>query len=148
MLYIRFEAAEADEHGRRTGIFGLANGLARSGALSPEDWTWWRSNNDWLDDAYPDPGKADPMLFDKSVHPHATCWFKDTAVHLLDRVPGYLALLERYKVSWREVRSTVPGVVLYEDADQIVVTPSVTARTSSVVEGVARPIVAEELTAA
>lgn len=123
MLYIRFESAVADEHGRRIGIFALANRLARSGALSPEDWAWWRANNDWLDAAYPDPGQVDPTLFDKSVHPHATCWFKDTATHLLDRVPGTLALLDSYEVGWVEARSTDPGVVLYEDADQVVVTP-------------------------
>ncbi|WP_020521487.1 hypothetical protein [Catelliglobosispora koreensis] len=120
-MYIRFEATEANEHGRRVGIFGLANGLARSGKLSAEDWKWWRANNDWLDAAYADPGKVDATLFDKSVNPHVTCWFKDSAGHLLERVPGYLALLDRYDVAWVEVRSSDPGVVLYEDDVQIVV---------------------------
>jgi len=38
-------------------------------------------------------------------------------------VPGYLALLERYGIAWRERRSADPGLVRYADADQVVVTP-------------------------
>lgn len=123
MLYIRFESATLNSRGTYTGIFGLANGLARSGQLSPADWTWWRANNDWFDAVYADPAATDPTVFDKSVHPIASCWFKSSASHLLARVPGYLALLDRYGVSWVERRSLNPGKIIYEDAVQVVVTP-------------------------
>lgn len=43
--------------------------------------------------------------------------------HLLGRVPGYLALLDRYGVAWAERRSNKPGHVLYEEAVQVVVAP-------------------------
>ena len=112
-----------NSRGGHTGIFGLANGLARSGQLSPSDWAWWRSNNDWLDAAYPDPALIDPALFGPATHAVATCWFKGTADHLLSRVPGYLALLDRYGVPWAARRSNDPGHVLYEDAVQVVVAP-------------------------
>ena len=46
-----------------------------------------------------------------------------SAEHLLCRVPGYLALLERYGIGWRERRSADPGVIRYADDDQVVVTP-------------------------
>jgi hypothetical protein len=88
VLYIRYESPTPNSRGTYTGIFGLANGLARSGRLSPTDWSWWRTNNDWLDAAYPDPATVDPTLFDKTKNPIVTCWFKDTAAHLLDRVDG------------------------------------------------------------
>jgi hypothetical protein len=123
MRYVRFESAVATERGSHAGIFGLANGLARSGRLSAQDWAWWRAANDWFDAAYRDPASVDPTLFDRARYPYATCWFRDSAEHLLCRVPGYLALLERYSIGWRERRSADPGLIRYRDEVQIVVTP-------------------------
>lgn len=124
MTYLRYEADRAAPGKHPTGVFGLANGLARSGRLTPEDRAFWRAGNDWFDAAYPDPGVVDPTLFDKAVHPVTSCWFEESAAaHLLVRVPGYLALLDRYGVGWVERRSADPGVVLYRDDVQIVVRP-------------------------
>ena len=65
------------------------------------------------------------------------CWFKLTATHLLERVPGYLALLDRYGVAWVERRSDAPGRVLYEDEVQIVVAvPAAASRTARASQGV------------
>jgi hypothetical protein len=47
----------------------------------------------------------------------------NSAGHLLDRVPGYLDLLDRHGVAFSERRSTDPGPILYEDAVQILVVP-------------------------
>lgn len=124
MVYVRFESAVPNRHGTYTGIFGLANGLARSGRLTPEEWAWWRSNNDWFAAAYTDPATVDPSLFDRSVHPVVTCWFRDAAGHLLERVPGYLRLLDRYGIAWQERRSHDPGTILYEDDVQVLVVPT------------------------
>ena len=118
--YIRVEAAVDNSRGIRTGIFGLANGLAHSKALSDEEWSWWRANNDWYNDAYANPASIDANLFN---NPTATCWFKASALHLLDRVPGYLALLDRHSVAWAELRSQNPGQIIYDDDVQIVVIP-------------------------
>ncbi|MEU7479947.1 hypothetical protein AB0A63_28415 [Lentzea sp. NPDC042327] len=124
MTYIRFEASEAAPGKSPTGIFGLANGLARAGRLTPEDWAFWRAGNDWYDAAYPDPGAVDPSLFDKTLNPVVSCWFRLTAAsHLLARVPGYLDLLDRYGIGWVERRSEDPGVILYADEVQVVVRP-------------------------
>ncbi|MCS7475405.1 hypothetical protein ACFFQW_15580 [Umezawaea endophytica] len=124
MTFIRYEAEQASPGKTPTGIFGLANGLARSGRLTPEDRAFWRAGNDWYDAAYQDPGAVDPALFDKTVNPVVSCWFRESAAaHLLARVPAYLALLDRYGVGWVERRSHDPGVVLYADDVQIVVRP-------------------------
>ena len=120
-FYVRYESAVPNNRGGHTGIFGLANGLARSGRLHPGDWTWWRASNDWLNAAYIDPATVDPTLFDRTINPIATCWFNSTATHVLDRVPGYLALLDRYDTPWRMARSENPGPRLYEDDVQVVV---------------------------
>lgn len=66
------------------------------------------------------PGSVDANLF---LNPTATCWFKESAQNLLDRVPGYLNLLDRYSPAWAERRSQNPGQILYEDDLQVVVIP-------------------------
>jgi hypothetical protein len=110
----------------------MANGLARSDRLSRDDLVWWRTNNDWFDTAYTDPSTIDPTIFDKSIHPHTSCWFKESARRLLDRVPGYLALLDRYGVAWVEQRCHDSGNIIYEDFDQVVVTPHEPTREQSI----------------
>jgi hypothetical protein len=121
--YVRFESAVPNGRGAYPGVFGLVNGLARSGRLSAAEWTWWRAANAWYDAAYPDPALVDPTLFDRARHPGLTCWFADSAEHLLCRVPGYLSLLDRYGLGWRERRSADPGLVRYRDDVQIAVIP-------------------------
>ena len=108
-----------NSRGAYIGIFGLANGLARSGRLGPSDWSWWQSSNDWFDAAYPDPATVDPTLFDRTRNPIVTCWFKDTAT----RVDGYLALLQRHDIGCGRRQTSDPGRVLYDDAVQVVVAP-------------------------
>jgi len=127
VIYIRYESATPNAHGLHTGVFGLANVLARTGQLTTADWGWWRTNNDWLDAAYTDPATVDPSLFDKTKNPIVICWFKETATHLLDRVPGYLDLLDRYGIGWVERRTSNPGTVLYEDDVQVLTRPADTS---------------------
>ncbi len=122
MSYLRYESAARNAQGGRPGIFALANGLARAGRLTDADWAWWRANNDWFDAAYRDPATVTPTLFDGSVP--VSCWFKSSASYLLERVPGYLDLLDRYQVGWIERRSDNPGRIRYEDDVQVVVTPA------------------------
>jgi hypothetical protein len=123
MRYLRYEATTPNSRGAHTGIFGLANGLARGGKLTAADHDWWRTNNAWYDAAYRDPGTVDPTLFDKAVHPVTSSWFKDSATHLIERVPGYLDLLDRHGVGWVLRTSDDPGEVLYEDDVQVIVRP-------------------------
>ncbi|WP_255801098.1 hypothetical protein [Mycobacteroides abscessus] len=123
VIYVRYESPVPNSKGQNVGIFALANDLAYSGRLSPSDWTWWRASNDWLNTAYVDPATVDPTLFDNTTTPPVTCWFKSNAVHLLDRVPGYLALLDRYGVAWTVRRAGQPGRILYDDDVQVVVAP-------------------------
>ena len=124
-FYRRWESAAADSDGTHVGIFGAANRIARAGRLSQEDWLWWRANNDCFDAAYPDPASVIPDLFESAQILPVTCWFKESADHLLERVGGYLHLLDRYGIEWQELRSDDPGQILYEDEWQVVVTPYV-----------------------
>ena len=124
MPYVRFESAAPGPRGSHAGLFALANGLARAGRLSAEDWAWWRTHNDWYERELPNPATADPTLFDRAVNPFASSWFKAAAGEVLQRTAGYLELLDRYGVPWRRRRSANPGEIRYEDAFQIVVVPN------------------------
>jgi hypothetical protein len=121
--FVRYEGSERNARGIHPGIFGLANALARDGRLSETDYSWWLASNLWYDAAYINPQLVDASVYDRTLNPTAQAWFKVSAAHLLERIPGYLALLDRYAVLWREVRSNNPGTVLYEDEFQLVVTP-------------------------
>jgi hypothetical protein len=121
--YVRYEATVPNARGAHVGVFGLANGLARSGRLNATDQAWWRAANDWFDAAYPDPGRVDPALFDRARHPVTACWFRTTASHLLARLPEYLDLLDRYGIAWAQRYDSDPGRVLYADDVQVVVVP-------------------------
>ncbi|MGW5734856.1 MULTISPECIES: hypothetical protein [Streptomyces] len=121
--YVRFESPLRHRRGHFTGVFGLVNGLAREGKLTAEQERFRRTNNDWYDNAYPDPSTIDPAIYDHDVNPRAVAWFKVTATHLIERVPGYLEILDAHGIECRVVRSSDPGRVVYEDDFQIVVVP-------------------------
>ncbi|WP_405659284.1 hypothetical protein [Streptomyces sp. RK9] len=117
--YIRFESPTLHERGVHPGVFFLVNSLAREGKLTPEQRGFWRANNDWYDAAYTTPSDA----YDREANPGAVAWFKATATHLIERVPGYLDILAAHGVPCRTVRSADPGRIVYEDDVQVVVVP-------------------------
>ncbi|MGW2838841.1 hypothetical protein ACWCWD_13695 [Streptomyces sp. NPDC001493] len=123
--YIRFQGPVRNHRGQYPGVFGLANGLAREGRLNEEQFRYWRAANDWYDGHYPNPSDADPEVYDSAVNPGAVAWFKASAVHLVERVDGYLDLLAAHGVPCVRVESADPGRVVYEDDVQVVVVPHV-----------------------
>ena len=121
--FVRYEASKPNGRGLHPGIFALANGLAKDGRLSAEDWASWRSANDLSDAAYADPSTVDRSVYDRAINPSAQSWFRRTATHLLTGVEFYTDLQHRYGVGWRVLYSNDPGRVLYEDDVQIGVAP-------------------------
>ncbi|MFE4588712.1 hypothetical protein [Streptomyces laurentii] len=121
--FVRFQGTTRSPRGHFPGVFALANGLARDGRLSTAEYRFWRESNDWYDAAYPDPSAGDPGVYDPTLNPGAVAWFKSTARHLIDRVPGYLALLAAHGVPCVRVESADPGRIVYEDDVQVVVVP-------------------------
>lgn len=120
-MFIRFQSPALNKRGLHTGIFGLVNGLGRRGELTAAEHQIWRAGNDWFNAAYPDPCTADPTVYDQSLNPNAAAWFKDTATHLLERIPPYLKILDDHDVACIRVESETPGSIIYEDDVQIVV---------------------------
>ncbi|MER5257454.1 MULTISPECIES: hypothetical protein [unclassified Streptomyces] len=121
--YVRYESPVRHPRGHFPGVFVLVNGLAKEGKLTPEQERFRRVNNDWYDAAYPIPSKVDPSVYDRDAMPGAMAWFKVTATHLIERVPGYLEILDAHGIECRVVRSSDPGRIVYEDEFQVVVMP-------------------------
>ncbi|MCR2802063.1 hypothetical protein QNO21_00810 [Microbacterium sp. zg-Y818] len=122
-MYVRFQSPRPGKRGVHTGIFGLANGLARGGHLTAEEHADWRAGNEWYNAAYADPTDADVGVYDESLNPQAAAWFKGTASHLLERIPRYLEILHAHGVECCRVEADDPGRIIYEDEVQIVVVP-------------------------
>lgn len=138
MTYVRFQSPEPGRRGVHTGVFGLANLLARNGELTDLEYADWRAGNDWYNAAYSDPSASDPDVYDDQVNPLATAWFKTSAVHLLERIPCYLEILRAHGVACVRVESEDPGRIIYEDDVQIVVVPHAPdANVSSAVQATA-----------
>ncbi|MFD9705067.1 hypothetical protein [Lentzea sp. NPDC059081] len=55
--------------------------------------------------------------------PGAAAWFRCTSPHLIDRVSGYLAVLDAHGVPWVRLDRDDPGLIVYADAEQVVVVP-------------------------
>lgn len=123
MLYIRYQSPTPGPRGVHTGVFGLTNTLARAGELSESEHRDWRAGNDWFNQAYANPSDTDPAVYDESVNPRATAWFKDSATHLIERVDRYLEILAAHGVACHRVEDVSPGRVVYEDEVQVVVVP-------------------------
>lgn len=122
-MYIRFQSPYPGKRGVHTGVFGLTNLLGRDGRLTAEEHADWRAGNDWYNAAYPDPMDSDVTVYDESINPQATAWFKSSAEHLLARVPRYLEILKAHGVECNRVEVDDPGRIIYEDDVQIVVVP-------------------------
>jgi hypothetical protein len=111
--YVRFQSAYVGAKGYKVGVFGLVNVLGRHGMLTPDEERFRRENNAWYDAAYPSPTPH------YQEHPGAVAWFKDTAAELLERIPGYLAILDAHQIAWEKALTSAPGLIVYEDACQV-----------------------------
>src|SRR4051812_42786515 len=124
MGYVRFQSPSTNRQSIHVGVFGLVNTLAKQGMLTDDEERFRRANNDWYDANYTNPSHVDPMVYDLEVNPGAVAWFRSSAVHLIERVEGYLRILAAHGVACERVESVRPGRVVYEDPDQIVVVPA------------------------
>lgn len=123
LRYVRFRSTVANSRGIRVGVFALVNGLARSGALTPEQLVRWREANDWFEAAYPDPSTLAPDAYDPARHPGAVSWFKESAVELIECTAAHARLLDAHGVPWEKVTCADPGRILFEDGVHVVSEP-------------------------
>lgn len=120
-MYVRYQSPVPDRRGRRVGVFGLVNMLGQRGYLSADEERFRRTTNAWYDATYTNPSSVDPTVYDEN--PRAAAWFKPSAAHLFEPIPGYLEILAAHNVPCERYTSSAPGRVLYEDEHQVVVVP-------------------------
>jgi hypothetical protein len=126
MDYVRFQSAYPGVKGFKAGVFVLVNALGMNGMLTPDEERFRRENNAWYNQAYP------AATTHYAQHPKAVAWFKDSSSELLERIPGYLAILDAHRIAWEEARTASPGVIVYEDAWQVLaVAPLSTAQSAN-----------------
>ncbi len=124
MAYVRFQSAEPNAEGRHPGFLGLMNGLSKAGKLTTEQEEFRRVNHAWYESHYTNPAAVDPTVYDHSINPGATAWFKVSAATLIARAAGYIRILDAHGVRCAKLVSHhPPGKIIYEDDDQIVVIP-------------------------
>ncbi|MFE0022345.1 hypothetical protein [Amycolatopsis sp. NPDC059021] len=123
-MFIRYQSTTADNRGVFPGIFKLVNGLSKAGKLTPAQEAFRRETNAWYDAAYTNPTTVDPTLYDWHHNPGAVAWFKPTAAHLLERIPGYLEILDTHNIPYERQESATPGKIIYEDEHQIIAVPT------------------------
>jgi hypothetical protein len=104
-------------------VFGLVNGLWAAGQLSAGEVRFRREGNDWFSENLTNPSDVDAGVYDRARHPDAASWFKASAMSMIERVEGYLAILDAHGVEWERLDSAAPGHIVYDDAEQVVVVP-------------------------
>lgn len=122
-LFIRFQSTVSNRHGRFPGVFALVNGLSGSGLLTEEQEEFRRRENAWYHANLVDPGRVDPLVYDRDLHPGAAAWFKVSATEMIARVDGYVAILDVHGIGWIRLDSDSPGEIIYEDRHQAVARP-------------------------
>ena len=121
--YARIEAAEPNSSGRHPGMFAMLTALRRSGHLSPGD---AGIAEQLVERSYALHDEPPAEVFDTA--PRAISWFivgdSPGTADLLELAADVAALLGRYGIASREVRSANPGRITYADEVQVVAVPT------------------------
>ena len=120
---VRWRGREPSRRGLLPGVFALVNGLFSDGLLDDDDVVFRETHNAWYHEHLTVPTDVDPTVYDRALNPGAVAWFTSTATACVARLPGYLAVLDRHRIAWECVRTTDPGLVVYEDELQVVARP-------------------------
>ncbi|WP_328400989.1 hypothetical protein [Nocardia sp. NBC_00403] len=123
-LFVRFQSAAPNRHGRYPGVFALVNGLSWSGRLTDQQEQFRQRQNAWYQANLIDPAQAHPSIYDRRRHPGATAWFKASATQLIAGVSGYLAILDAHGTGWVRLDSNSLGQIIYNDQHQVIAMPA------------------------
>ena len=116
-LFIRFVVGGDDEHHRLlTGLITEARLLRDRGELASYEEEWLEETYEWFNQNLPCP----PFSTQRWSSDVAS-WFKDSAKESIQKMRELSVLLETHGLQVRMLRSENPGLVLYEDQYQVVV---------------------------
>jgi hypothetical protein len=130
-VFVRFQSPHPDDSGVHLGVFRLLNVLGWNGELSDEDDAYRQRQNEWFENAFPDPSTVDSAAYACDGKPGATAWFKaETPEHLVQALRRHLEILDEHGVAWERLESSDPGRIVYEDEWQVIVRPSTKPNTA------------------
>jgi hypothetical protein len=120
-MYVRFVTDLRDWRShQKLGVIRAAWSLEDQ--MDCADWDHVELLSSWLD-----RNLRVPHRFSRSRKRHAqkkaVCWFKDVAARPLSKVREIAAILERYNVATRMLKTNRPGYIVYEDDFQVAAIP-------------------------
>ncbi|MBL4831066.1 MAG: hypothetical protein JKY55_14420 [Aliivibrio sp.] len=119
-MFKRFVVGHINKQsGVNQGILGVAYRLSREEKLKGSNKIDLDNHLAWLMDSF-----TIPDIFDKPESLKGVCWFKDTAVDIIDHVIAIVPHVEACGFVVTELSSNLPGLIIYEDDSQIVAIPN------------------------
>jgi hypothetical protein len=123
-LLVRFVILSKDaDSGNAAGVLVSAHTLRDEGKLTQAEHTELREALRWFN-----LNLTIPKLLEDTQHRRAISWFKPTASEAISRMWQLKRILESHGCFVNVLRTTNPGVVVYEDEWQIVAKPPRGAR--------------------
>jgi hypothetical protein len=119
--YVRYESTVPHPGGRHPGIFAMLRGLRETGRLSDADGALAA---ELVARSYALHDEPDATVFE--TVPRAISWFvggSERSTALCALAEDVAALLARYGIATREVRTSDPGRITFADDVQVVAVP-------------------------
>ena len=118
-MFRRFVVGHINKQsGVQQGVLGVAYRVSREEKLKGSCKVALDQHLAWLMDAF-----AIPDIFDQPENLKGVCWFKGTALEIIEHVLAIIPYLEKCGFTVTELTSALPGAVIYEDEYQIVAIP-------------------------
>jgi hypothetical protein len=120
-MFLRFVGSEINEDSKtQKGIFNLAYELVESGLLNKSEDVYLKELLDWFGKNLPVPDKLNNSNFVTSLF---LCWFKDSAIEMLDRVWDLKQILENHDILIFVIKSNDIGHIIFNDEFQALARP-------------------------
>lgn len=123
-MYLRFVCNRIDEDShRRLGVFQAAFDLLKSDqVIDAADRADMRAALNWYQDHLDEPERLSRSRKHNAA-PNAISWYRRTAHNHIQRMHQLCIVLNRYGIATEILRTDRPGVIVYEDDQQIAAVP-------------------------
>ncbi|AEF54385.1 hypothetical protein [Marinomonas posidonica] len=123
-MYIRFETTlcfQGTQHHK--GIFAAMGDLKRMKKMSEAEEAWYVEAANWFNTNLPNPSCFDSSISEE-IKFKAKSWFVLAPSDFIKNAREVVAILQKYGIVVNELRTEVPGIILYKDVFQVVALPS------------------------
>lgn len=122
-MYLRFEVDEKDRRsGREKGVFAAMDFLLENESLYEYEHDMEKEIYAWFKKNLKVP-KVQSSNSNYHTNPRAISWFKSSASQHIDKMRQYIQILESHDLKVKQLSTTRPGKIVYEDEHQIAAIP-------------------------